>query len=127
VKSVDRTGTNCVTSGECIVYDALGRMVEIDSASTNTEIWYTQGGARVFMSRASLNYAYWPAPGGGTILDNGNGGNIYYEHKDWLGSARVSSSVMGRSIIDDRAFAPYGEIYGNFGSTAKTKTSSAAA
>jgi RHS repeat-associated protein len=68
-----------------------------------------------------LNYAYWPAPGGGTVLDNGNGGSIYYEHKDWLGSARVSSSVMGRSIIDDRAFAPYGEIYGNFGSTAKNE------
>jgi RHS repeat-associated protein len=121
MKSVDRTGTNCVTSGQCIVYDALGRMVEIDSASTNTEIWYTQGGAKVFMSRALLNYAYWPAPGGGTVLDNGNGGSIYYEHKDWLGSARVSSSVMGRAIIDDRAFAPYGEIYGNFGSTARNE------
>lgn len=118
--TVDRSGTNCATSGECVVYDALGRMVEIDSGSSSTEIWYTQAGGKVFMTNGTtLNYAYWAAPGGGTILDNGNGSSNYYQHKDWLGSARVSSVVTSHSIIDDRAFAPYGEIYATFGSTSQ--------
>jgi RHS repeat-associated protein len=119
VKSFDRSGTNCATSGECLVYDALGRLVEIDSGSTKTEILYTQLGKTGYLNGSTLNYAYWPTPGGGTLLQAG--GVFTYEHKDWLGSARIASGVLSDNIVDDRAFSPYGEIYATFGSTAQNE------
>jgi RHS repeat-associated protein len=102
---------------QCPVYDALGRVVEIDNGGSSSEIWYTQLGKTVYMNGAAFSYVYWPTPGGGTLLQNyGAGGDsLYFQHKDWLGSSRVSST-LGTTIIDDRAFAPYGEIYDNFGS-----------
>lgn len=114
MKSVDRSGTNCATSGECIVYDALGRAVEIDKGSTSTEIWYTQLGKTAYMNGSTVNYAYWPAPGGGTELISGS---AYYMHKDWLGSARLLSKTNNHVVTEDMAFAPYGEIYDQFGPT----------
>jgi len=119
MKSVNVTGTNCATSGECLVYDAFGRLVEIDSGSTYTELLYSQLGKAVYLNGSTIKYAYWPTPGGGTLLQNP--GSFYYEHKDWLGNARISSSVANEGIIDDRAFAPYGEIYATFGSTAQNE------
>jgi RHS repeat-associated protein len=38
-------------------------------------------------------------------------------HKDWLGSARIVSGTNNHTINSDMAFAPYGEIYAQFGST----------
>jgi RHS repeat-associated protein len=119
VRSFDRSGTNCATSGQCIVYDALGRMVEIDNGSTKTEILYTQLGKTAYLNGTTLNYAYWPTPGGGTLLQIG--GVFNYEHKDWLGNARISSGVLSDNIVDDRAFSPYGELYATFGSTAQNE------
>ena len=119
VKSFDRSGTNCATSGQCLVYDALGRMVEIDSGATKTEILYTQLGKTGYLTGSTLNYAYWPTPGGGTLLQIG--GVFDYEHKDWLGSSRISSGVLSDNIVDDRAFSPYGELYATFGSTAQNQ------
>jgi len=119
LKSADMNGTGCATSGECIVYDALGRQVEIDKGSTHTEIWYTQLGKNVFMNGATPSNAYWPTPGGGTEILQGNcpsSCNNYYMHKDWLRSARIVSATNGHTVISDRAFAPYGEIYAQFGS-----------
>ncbi len=114
MKSVDRSGTNCANGGECLIYDAFGKLVEVDSGSTKTEIWYTQLGKMAYMNGSSYTYSYWPTPGGGTLLHQP--GNYYFQHKDWLGNARISSN-LGTAIIDDRAFAPYGEMYDNFGST----------
>jgi RHS repeat-associated protein len=70
------------------------------------------------MNGSAVSYAYWPTPGGATLLQGhgGSGYSYYFQHKDWLGSARISSN-LGPAIIDDRAFAPYGEMYDNFGST----------
>jgi RHS repeat-associated protein len=119
VKSFDRSGTNCATSGQCLVYDALGRMVEIDNGSTKTEVLYTQLGKTGYLNGTALNYAYWPTPGGGTLLQIG--GAFTYEHKDWLGNARIASGVLSDNIVDDRAFSPYGELYATFGSTAQNE------
>lgn len=120
VKTFDRSGTNCATSGECLVYDALGRVVEMDSGSVKTEYWYTQLGKTAYMNGATITFAHFPAPGGGSATLNGNCGSscsIYYEHKDWLGSSRIVSAVNGHSVYVDQAYAPYGEIYARFGST----------
>jgi RHS repeat-associated protein len=115
LKSANINGTNCAMSGQCLVYDAFGRAVEIDSGGSSTEIWYTQLGKTAYMNGATFNYAYWPTPGGATLLQT-HGYSYYFQHTDWLGSARISSN-LGTVIIDDRAFAPYGELYNNFGST----------
>jgi len=42
-------------------------------------------------------------------------------HKDWLGNARLSSNALTASLVSDRAFAPYGEIYDIFSSTAQNE------
>src|SRR5258708_503569 len=56
-------------------------------------------------------YAYWPTPGNGTVEVNGNALTFYYMHKDWLGNARISSTVVNHTVISDQAYAPYGEVY----------------
>ncbi len=117
MKSINGSGTNCSGGGQCVTYDAMGRAVEIDSGSTTTEVWYTQLGKTAYMSGATYNYSYLPTPGGATALHSA-GGVEHFLHKDWLGNSRVSSGVQGQNVIDDRAFAPYGEIYDTFGSTA---------
>lgn len=122
--STNGSGTNCSSGGRCMVYDAMGRLVEMDynGGASHTEIWYTQLGKTAYMNGTTISYAYWPAPGGGTLLEVGNQSNLYYMHKDRLGNARVSSGVQTHAIITDRAFAPYGEVYDTFGSTAQQET-----
>jgi RHS repeat-associated protein len=117
--SVDSSA--CGTNGECVTYDALGRAVEVSNGSAYTEIWYTQLGKTAYMNGSAISYAYWPAPGGATVLQSLSGGccAYYFQHKDWLGSARILSLIgTNPTVYADRAFAPYGEIYQNFGSTA---------
>jgi len=109
-------GTNCANGGECIIYDALGRAVEIDSGSMNTEIWYTQLGKTAYMNGGSYKYSYWPAPGGATVLDVDEG--YQFLHRDWLGNARISSNILAQSITMDQSFAPFGEMYSNSNSSA---------
>jgi RHS repeat-associated protein len=118
--SVNQSGTDCATSGECIVYDALGRAVEIDDGSTHTEVWYTQLGKTVLMNGNVMKWSYWPAPGGGTVAYNGAS---YYMHKDWLGSARILSVISSSpTVLTDKAYAPYGEVYDVFHSTLQWET-----
>jgi len=94
-----------------VTYDALGRIVETSYNSAYTEIWYTQLG-KVYMTGGSTPYyAYWPTPGKGTAEVNGNAVTFYYMHKDWLGSARISSTITNHTVISDQAYAPYGEVY----------------
>ncbi len=140
--SVNSVGTMCEGGGECPVYDAFGRVVEVDSGSEGAEhcsmhggceieyrpvhshIWYTQLGKTAYMNGATYNYAYWPTPGGGTLLNTEAGGN-FYMHKDWLGSARIISGVPASgngTVTADQAFAPYGEKYNVYGSTDQNQT-----
>jgi hypothetical protein len=107
----------CGSSGECITYDAFGRMVENSSGGAYTELWITQLGTIVQMAGATPNYAYFPAPEGGTAIINGNSSSYGYLHKDWRGSARIVSNVVAHGATVDQAFSPYGEIYDQFGST----------
>jgi RHS repeat-associated protein len=117
--SVNMSGTGCSTNGDCIVYDALGRVVEIDNGSTKKEIWYTQLG-KAYMNGASFLYGYFPGPGGETAFVLG--GDAYVMHKDWLGNARLLSEVNYGTVYTDRAFAPYGEVFNIFGSTSQPET-----
>ena len=114
--SVNLSGTNCATSGDCIIYDAFGRVVETDSGSNTYETFYTQAGGKVHWTNGTtLNRAYWPAPGGGTLDEFGNGTHYYYAHSNWKGDAPIISDVTARTIYADIAYAPYGETYAAFG------------
>ena len=110
--SVNLSGTGCSTSGDCIIYDALGRAVEFDDGSTKTEIWYSPIGKH-FLNGTTALYGYEAAPGGGTILGSS------YMHKDWMGNARIVSTVSTPAVTTDRAFAPYGEVFNIFGGTSQ--------
>ena len=49
LKSVDRNGTGCATDGECIIYDAMGRAVEIDQRlDEDRNLVYTTRQDRVY-------------------------------------------------------------------------------
>jgi RHS repeat-associated protein len=116
MKSVNGSGTNCSTGGDCNTYDAFGRLVETDPhGGSKLEIWYAQGG-KIFMNGSSALYAYWPTGGGAKQIVTGNNGGVYFVHKDWLGNGRIVST--GRTVQSDMAYAPYGEVYDIFGSTA---------
>jgi RHS repeat-associated protein len=92
--------------------------VEVSNGSAYTEIWYTQA-AKIFMNGSTIKYAYWPTPAGGTLMETGNGGAYYYQHKDWLGRAPIISKLTSSgTVYGDYAFAPYGEIYDTFGTVA---------
>jgi RHS repeat-associated protein len=121
--SVNMSGSNCATNGDCIVYDALGRPVEIDAGSGKTEIWYTQLGKTAYMSGATLNYLRFPGPGGGSAMYTASTSEVYWNHPDWMGSARIVSRLgASPAVVTDRAFAPYGEAFNIFGGTSQNET-----
>jgi RHS repeat-associated protein len=108
--SVDMSGTGCSTSGECIIYDAFGRIVEVDSGSIYTETFYTQAGKGVFHGAAKVT-GLWPAPGGGIVGDS-----TAFMHQDWLGSVRLGHTISTSAVTFDQALTPYGEMYARSGS-----------
>ncbi len=70
------------------------------------------------MSGQTTTSAYFPLPAGETLFETGNTGtNRFFWHKDWLGTVRFSSNIGSRVSTYDRAFAPFGESYNNFGTT----------
>lgn len=100
-----------------IVNDAFGRPV----VSGTSEILYSPLGQIAVLSGGTVSSAYVPMPGTGQL--SLSGGTNYYLHKDWLGSVRVQSTVPGSgngTVSYDRAFAPYGEQYLSFGSSASS-------
>jgi RHS repeat-associated protein len=110
--------TTCGTNGTCLIYDALGRMVEKSVNSVYTEVLYSPVGKTAIMSGQTTSSAYFPLPAGETLNEFGStGGNLYFWHKDWLGSVRFASTLGNRASYFDRAYAPFGETYDNFGNT----------
>jgi RHS repeat-associated protein len=106
----------CGMSGICMTYDANGRAVERNNTGVYSEILYSPIGKAAIMSGAStVTRSYIPLPGGVSLTTIGGGKQV--EHRDWLGTARLSTGLANRALIYDRAFAPYGEMYANFGST----------
>jgi len=100
----------------CVTYDAFGRIVETSNNLAWRTRWITQLGETANMNGTTINFAYWPEPGGGTVVITGNSGAFYHLHKDWLGNARVASTVKTHGIQLDQAYTPYGEKYDTFGS-----------
>jgi RHS repeat-associated protein len=118
-RSVDQSNGKLPEHGTCILYDAFGREAERGVNGAYTEVMYTPAGKTAIMNgqTTTLN-AYFPLPGGATLYGScGTCGTFYLWHKDWLGSVRLASTFGNRTPYFDRAFAPFGEMYDNFGST----------
>jgi RHS repeat-associated protein len=114
VISID--SSTCGSNGTCLTYDALGRIVEKNVAGAYIEILYSPMGKLAVMNGQTLVNAYFPLPGGATY--NVTPGYARLWHKDWLSTVRLSTTLNNRSVDYDRSFAPFGEVYKNFGSTA---------
>jgi len=108
----------CGSSGRCAVYDAFGRIVEQSFNTTWRQRWITPLGFTAVMTGTSPIYAYWPAPGSGKVIIGANGSGYGYLHPDWLGNARITSDLSVNAIDVDQSYAPYGELYNIFGSSA---------
>jgi RHS repeat-associated protein len=111
---------NCLTDTNCITYDALGRIVQFTYYSGGTISVYqellTPGiDADVVLSNGTLVYAIWPGTFNGSIYELSSG-NLYYMHRDWIGSARIAHAVKpySSSGVFDVAYSPYGEQYDVF-------------
>ena len=102
---VNLSGAGCSTSGECVERDAFGRIVQINSGSAVTEIWYTQAGKTAFMNGSTAAYVYFPAPGGATLIDKPSTYS-YFLHKDWLGNARIASTITRACFINRFGLMP---------------------
>lgn len=113
-------GKTCAntTFGGCYVYDAFGQAVELSDSTGHYPMVYGPLGKTALMSGQTLQYAYVPLPGGSFSIYFS--GKHNYTHKDWLGSGRTASTIpaSGAGVIYySRSFAPYSQMYGNFGST----------
>jgi RHS repeat-associated protein len=109
------------SSGICLIYDALGRVVEQNKGSactlnptSSTEIVYSpSGGKLALMNGTTLTKAFVPLPGGGQAVYNASGLQ-YYRHPDWLGSSRLATT-SSRALYYSGAYAPFGENFASSG------------
>jgi RHS repeat-associated protein len=112
----DANGKPVTIDSVTLTYDALGRMVEQDKSGVFSEIAYAPtGGKLALMSGQSLTKAFVPLSGGAVAVYNSSG-LAYYRHSDWLGSSRFASTPA-RALYFDGAYAPFGEIYAQTGTT----------
>lgn len=113
--SVDASPASCSTSGQCLTYDAMGRMVEKVSGSTVMQIVYGPQGRFATMNGQTLLKAFIPLPTGATAVYTSSG-LAYYRHVDHLGSARLATTPS-RTPYGALSYSPYGETYSQSGST----------
>jgi RHS repeat-associated protein len=118
--SVDANPSSCSTSGECLTYDALGRMVEKTVGSTYTQIVYGPQGRFATMNGQTLVKAFIPLPGSQAVYTSAslNTSNkvAYYRHTDHLGSSRLATTPT-QTLYSSTAYGPYGEPYSQSGAT----------
>jgi len=99
-------------AGITITYDAFGRMVENYNGSGYVQKLYSPIGDLGTMSGQTILEGRAPLPAGGIAATPG-----LYKHPDMLGSFPLISNMTAGTYFSDRAFAPYGEVYNNIGST----------
>jgi RHS repeat-associated protein len=105
-----------------LTYDAMGNIAEYKQTYANgSPTWLAQ---LVYGAQTGGHDPLgWTVAGGGnsfeiplvggTRLDmwnNGGSPTTVYGHADWLGSIRLNSTPS-RTVNDDTAFAPFGEVY----------------
>ncbi len=111
----DAFGNATTIDGITIIYDALDRMVEQQRpGGSNSEIIYSPTGFKMQIMNGGTSLTdFVPLPGGDSVVYTAGG--TYYRHADWLGSSRFASTTS-RTVLDDGAYAPFGEPYAQNGS-----------
>jgi RHS repeat-associated protein len=111
-------------AGTAMVYDALGRRMEQPNGSV---ILYGPAGSKlavmgnaVLLGNQAVQAAFIPLPGGATAVYTASGLSRY-RHPDWLGTARFASKP-DRTVYYDGPYSPYGESYGETGTTDRNFT-----
>jgi RHS repeat-associated protein len=116
--SVD--GNPTTLDGLTLIYDALGREVEMQNGTTNTEFVFGPTGKLALMNGQTQTKAFVAFPGGTQVKYAGSSISTY-RLPDWLGSFRVGST-NSRTHSWGIAFAPFGEQYAQSGSPALSFT-----
>jgi RHS repeat-associated protein len=94
-------------------YDALGRMVELNSSGTYTQTIYGLGSEKLALMTGQNMQKSFIALSSGTAVYTASGLS-YYRHSDWLGSSRFASTASG-GMYSSSAYAPFGEQYATAG------------
>jgi RHS repeat-associated protein len=98
-----------------LTYDAFDRVVEQNQSGTYYQIVYTPMGTKLGLFKATvIQQLYVPLPGGAQA-EYLSWGLSHYRHVDWLGSNRLETSSSNHSILDNNAYAPFGEPYAQTG------------
>jgi RHS repeat-associated protein len=114
--SSDADGNSISIDTTAFTFDALDRMVEQNRSGSYTQVVYSPGGGKLaLMNGQVLTKAVVPLPGQAAAVYT-SAGLDHYRHSDWLGSARLTSSPS-RTYVSSVAYAPYGEMYAQSGST----------
>jgi len=107
------------------VYDALGRLVEVQPTSGSaTQIVYAPDGWKfAYMNGQTVGKYVAPMAGGVQVVYTAATPAewAYYRHADWLGSERLASTV-NRGVQYGGAYAPFGESYAETGTTDRSFT-----
>ncbi len=105
----DASGNSITIDGVSATFDAGDRMAEQSRSGSYTQVLYSPTGQKLALaSNQALQKAFVALPGGATAV-YGNTGLIFYRHRDWLGSSRLTSSTA-RSVLSAPAYAPFGEL-----------------
>ena len=120
--SYDAEGRPVTAAGVQINFDAFGRAVEENSGGTYTQIVYSPtGGKFAFMNGSSLKWHINPMVAGMARVQNADGSS-FLQHADELGSSWLGVHGYDGSIAYDRAYAPFGETYGESSSANRNFT-----
>jgi RHS repeat-associated protein len=112
----DANGRPTTIGTKTMTYDALGRMAEkLDGGTYNQFIYSPSGTLFAVMNAQSATSVRVPLPGALALYSATNTFN-HYEHLDWLGNSRLSST-QSRTMSSDIAYAPFGEAYASTTST----------
>ena len=96
-------------------------MVEQNRSGTYTEIVYAPTGQKLaLMNGQTVSKAFVPLPAGAQAVYSGTTLQ-YFRHPDWLGSARLTTTV-GRAVYSDLAYGPFGETYAESGTPDRSFT-----
>jgi RHS repeat-associated protein len=120
VYSWDADGHPVTLDSDSLVYDALGREVEVFKGGAYTEFVFGPTGKLALMNGQTQSKAFVALPGGTQVKYAGSAISTY-RLPDWLGSFRVGSNP-NRTYSWGVAFAPFGEQYAPSGGPALSFT-----
>jgi hypothetical protein len=105
-------------AGVTITYDGFGRALE-NSNGGGTQFVYSPSGWKFAPMHGSSLIKYRDPMPGGLVATHMGDGSGYYQTADWLGSSRFAE---GAGVRYDRAHAPFGEVYAEYGGNTENRT-----